>query len=165
MIEYLTDLKERDLLDVRELLIEYAKWLNLDLSFQGFSEEINTLPGRYSPPEGALILARVGEVAAGCVALRRLSPEVCEMKRLFVRSSFQGMGIGKQLVMRIIEEAIKRGYKFMRLDTLSFMKAARKLYTEMGFYPISPYYDNPLEGAEFMELNLENWSKSSPSRE
>ena len=159
MIEYITDLHERDLLQVRELLIEYADWINLDLSFQGFAEEINTLPGKYSPPEGALILARVDGMAAGCVALRKLSFQVCEMKRLFVRPSFQGMGIGKQLVVRIIEEAIKRGYKFVRLDTLPFMEAARRIYKEMGFYPILPYYDNPLEGVEFMELNLEDWSK------
>jgi len=159
MIEYLTDLEKRDLLDARKLLIEYADWLNLDLSFQGFSEEIETLPGRYSPPEGALILARVDGVAAGCVALRKLSSLVCEMKRLFVRPSYRGMGIGKQLVARIIEEAIKRHYQFMRLDTLPLMKDARKIYQDMGFYPISPYYDNPIVGAEFMELNLENWSK------
>ncbi|MDK2897017.1 MAG: hypothetical protein PWP04_1137 [Candidatus Atribacteria bacterium] len=156
MVEYLTDIDEQALLEIKKLLLAYANWLQLDLSFQGFEEEIKTLPGRYSPPTGALILARVKGEAAGCVALRKLSPGVCEMKRLFVRPEWQGMGIGKRLVQKIIQEARKRHYQFMRLDTLPIMGAARAIYQQMGFYPIPPYYDNPIEGAEFMELKLQD---------
>ena len=146
--------KDEYLEDVRKLLLEYAQSLNTDLSFQDFSKEFETLPGKYSYPEGALILALVDNELAGCIALRKLSEETCEMKRLFVREPFQGFGIGKELVNRIIEEGRKLGYSYMRLDTLPTMVKAQVMYVSLGFYDIDPYVYNPIEGTRYMELKL-----------
>ena len=140
--------------EVRQLFLEYAQSLNVDLSFQDFSKEFELLPGKYTHPHGALILAIVEGKAAGCIALRRLSEEVCEMKRLFVRESYQGLGIGRELVNRIIKDGKKLGYRFMRLDTLPEMKKAQEMYAAFGFYDISAYVYNPIEGTRYMELKL-----------
>lgn len=143
-----------DLLHVKELFIEYAKSLGVDLSFQGFEEELNSLPGKYAEPEGCIIIALVGETPAGCVALRKIDNRRCEMKRLYVRSGFQGMGIGKELAERIVNKAKELGYDYIRLDTLPTMKRAQKLYREMGFYEIEPYIFNPVEGTKYLEKKL-----------
>lgn len=140
--------------EVKDLFLEYAQSLNVDLCFQNFEEELNTLPGKYGPPDGVLILALIDDKAAGCVALRKISEDICEMKRLYVRDSYRGFGIGRKLVNTIIENAIKLNYKYMRLDTLPTMKEAQSLYTSMGFYDIEPYVYNPIEGARYMELRL-----------
>ncbi|HHV46771.1 MAG TPA: GNAT family N-acetyltransferase [Tissierellia bacterium] len=140
--------------EVKDLFLEYAQSLNVDLCFQNFEEELNSLPGKYGPPDGVLILALIDDKAAGCVALRKISEDICEMKRLYVRDSYRGFGIGRKLVNTIIENAIKLNYKYMRLDTLPTMKEAQSLYTSMGFYDIEPYVYNPIEGARYMELRL-----------
>lgn len=140
--------------EIKTLFKEYAASIGVDLSFQGFELELQTLPGKYSPPEGALILAIVNGIAAGCVALRRISDNICEMKRLFVRQEYRKLGIGKKLVSMIIEEGKRLGYSCMRLDTLASMKSAVALYQAFGFYDIEPYIYNPLEGARYMELKL-----------
>jgi len=134
--------------------LEYAQSLNVDLCFQNFEEELNSLPGKYGPPDGVLILALIDDKAAVCVALRKISEDIREMKRLYVRDSYRGFGIGRKLVNTIIENAIKLNYKYMRLDTLPTMKEAQSLYTSMGFYDIEPYVYNPIEGARYMELRL-----------
>ncbi|OGO77093.1 MAG: GNAT family N-acetyltransferase [Clostridiales bacterium GWB2_37_7] len=139
---------------VRQLFLEYAQSLNVDLSFQDFSKEFEMLPGKYTYPDGALMLALVDGKPAGCIALRRLSEETCEMKRLFVRESFQGLGIGKELVRLIIEEGRKLGYPYIRLDTLPSMKKAQDMYVLFGFYDIEPYVYNPIDGTRYMELKL-----------
>ncbi|OQB23888.1 MAG: putative N-acetyltransferase YsnE [Firmicutes bacterium ADurb.Bin182] len=145
----------RDLVDEAKLLfVEYARSLDTDLCFQDFQTELETLPGKYAPPGGALILAYIGSCAAGCAALRKLSDEVCEMKRLFVRDAYKGLGIGRGLAEKIIEEAAKLHYRFIRLDTLPSMKKAQELYRSLGFYDIGPYVYNPVEGARYMELKL-----------
>lgn len=138
----------------RTLFKEYATSLGVDLCFQNFDQELRELPGEYSPPEGVLLLAFQGQDLAGCVALRKISDDVCEMKRLFARPQFRGQGIGRALATRIIEEGRKRGYRRMRLDTLPSMKQAIPLYYSFGFKPIEPYRYNPVEGAIFMELEL-----------
>ncbi len=140
--------------EIRRLFIEYAQSLDIDLCFQDFDQELETLPGKYAPPMGALILAMVDGQPAGCIALRQLTDNICEMKRLFVRPDFRGLKIGSQLIAKIIKEAKDRQYKHMRLDTLSTMKNALKLYSSFGFYEIEPYIFNPIQGARYLELKL-----------
>ena len=140
--------------EVKQLFIEYAQSLNVDLAFQNFETEFKTLPGKYVTPDGALIIALVNGKAAGCVALRKIYEDKCEMKRLYVRDEYKGMGIGKKLITMIIEEAKFLNYHFIMLDTLPTMKKAQDLYTSLGFYDIEPYVYNPIEGTRFMELNL-----------
>jgi len=136
--------------DARTLFLEYARSLGVDLSFQNFDQEIASLPGDY---ELILIAREEGELA-GCVALRPLEPGCCEMKRLYVRDDFRGRRIGRALAERVLDEAGKRGYARMRLDTLPSMKAAIPLYRSLGFVDIAPYRHNPVKGARFMEVKL-----------
>jgi putative acetyltransferase len=139
---------------VRELFTEYANSIEIDLCFQSFERELAELPGKYSPPEGRLFLAMEDQHAVGCVALRMIDAGVCEMKRLYIRPSFRGQGLGRKLAIEIISAAREIGYKRMRLDTLSSMTPAIALYESLGFKRISAYYDNPSGCAVFMELNL-----------
>ncbi len=139
----------------RVLFREYEKWLGLDLCFQGFEEELSALPGKYSPPEGRLYLAFLDESPVGCIALRKIGPGVCEMKRLYLREAARGRGVGAALIGRIIDDARTIGYEKMRLDTFPpKMGKAVRLYTENGFYEIPPYYENPHHGVLYMELDL-----------
>jgi ribosomal protein S18 acetylase RimI-like enzyme len=140
--------------EVRRLLREYEVSLNVSLCFQGFEEELAELPGEYAPPRGRLLLACDGGQPAGCVALRELDEETCEMKRLYLRPEFRGQGAGRRLARSVIQEARTLGYKRMRLDTLAAMREAKALYESLGFKRIEPYYQNPLPGTEFMELEL-----------
>jgi putative acetyltransferase len=145
---------DKDIKTVKQLLIEYADWLEFDLCFQNFEEELTNLPGDYAPPSGCLLLARHNGKAAGCIALRKLSNSVCEMKRLYVKPKFRGLKIGRKLVETIIAEARKIGYTRIRGDTVPSMEAARALYASVGFKEISPYRHNPIEGAIYIELKL-----------
>lgn len=144
---------------VRELFLEYAKALSVDLCFQDFTRELQELPGKYAPPAGRLLLAYYNDDTsiaspAGCGALRPLSAESCEMKRLYVRPQFRGFAIGRALTLALISAAREIGYRAMRLDTLPEMQAAHKLYEELGFREIAPYCANPVEGVRYLELNL-----------
>ena len=141
--------------ETRSLFREYEAWLGLDLCFQGFKDELAGLPGKYAEPDGRLLLAFSDKRLAGCIALRKLDEDVCEMKRLFVRDGFRGQQIGVQLIERLIADARETGYKQMRLDTYpAKMGKAVKLYESHGFCEIPPYYDNPHNGVLFMELTL-----------
>ena len=144
-----------DLAQVRRLFRAYADWLGVDLCFQGFERELAELPGAYAPPAGRLLIARIGGEVVGCVGLRPLEPEVCEMKRLWVAPGFGGRGIGRALAERIVAAAREIGYQRMRLDTLpDRMPAAQHLYASLDFREIPAYYHNPLEGVVMLELVL-----------
>jgi ribosomal protein S18 acetylase RimI-like enzyme len=142
----------KDLDVVRALFRAYEASLPFDLSFQRFEEEVKGLPGSYAPPRGRMLLARRGGTVAGCVALRQIGADTCEMKRLFVLPAFRGRGIGKALAEAIIEEGRRMGYKRMRLDTV--LEPAKGLYRSLGFREIPPYQHVPVAGVVFMEQNL-----------
>jgi ribosomal protein S18 acetylase RimI-like enzyme len=138
----------------RLLIREYAASLGFDLGFQGFDRELAALPGEYAPPRGRLLLAYCDDWLAGCVALRELEPEVCEMKRLYVRPAYRGLQIGRSLAEHAIAEARQIGYGRMRLDTVPAMKRARGLYRSLGFQEIEAYRYNPIPGTVYLELVL-----------
>jgi ribosomal protein S18 acetylase RimI-like enzyme len=143
------------IVQAHELFLEYAKSLGFSLCFQNFDKELASLPGYYAPPEGRLLLATCQDQLAGCVALHKLQPGVCEMKRLYVRPQFRGKRLGRALADQIIAEARQIGYHRMRLDTVEpVMKAAVAMYRQIGFQEIDPYCANPIAGALYMELRL-----------
>jgi putative acetyltransferase len=147
---------DEDIRKARTLFEEYASGIGISLCFQNFDHELKNLPGDYAPPDGRLLLATEDDELAGCIAMRKLGPGMCEMKRLFVRPAHRGAGLGRVLVEQIIDEARKLGYTQMRLDTLpGRMDKAIALYQSLGFVEIGPYCENPVEGAKFMELNLD----------
>ena len=139
----------------RQLFLEYAAGIGISLCFQNFDDEVASLPGKYAPPDGRLLLAYLDDQVGGCIALRKLDDKTCEMKRLFVRPGFRGLSLGRQLVNAIVSEARVIGYKTMRLDTMpGRMDTAIALYQHIGFKEIAPYYDSPVAGTKFMELVL-----------
>ena len=149
-----SDVTELD--QVKALFREYANWLSVDLSFQGFEEELHNLPEpSYVAPVGKLFLAKVDGVPAGCVAVRHFENSTCEMKRLFVKDAFKGHGVGKALAARAIIGGRELGYKRMLLDTLAHMTRAINLYTNLGFQPIAAYYNNPISDAVYLSMMLE----------
>lgn len=151
-------LDSSDLDQVRLLFQEYAQALNVDLCFQHFDEELAGLPGEYAAPRGSLLLATVGGEIAGCCALRPLDgvdyASACEMKRLYVRPPYRGLGLGRMLAEAILEQARQAGFGCVLLDTLDDMEAARALYDDLGFEDIPPYYFNPIAGAHYLKVDL-----------
>jgi GNAT superfamily N-acetyltransferase len=150
-----------ELEQVRQFFRNYAAWLGVDLSFQNFDEEMASLPGRYSAPEGRLFYATVDGRGAGCVGIRLLSEGVCELKRLYVDPAFRGLGVGRDLALEAIRVARRIGYRKILLDTLPAMRIAVKLYRELGFDEAPAYYQTPVEGTQFLALDLENWSEDA----
>jgi ribosomal protein S18 acetylase RimI-like enzyme len=168
----------RDLTAVKSLFTDYASSLGIDLSFQNFTAELDSLPGLYAPPFGAIFLALASDSEAiGCVGLRPLPKKpkpkpyasreavedgvgygtqnkICEMKRLYCTPSSRGLGVGKALIEEVVGEAVRLGYEEMRLDTLPSMEGARKLYGKYGFEEMEAYYETPLEGTFFLRKKL-----------
>ncbi|HEX9544764.1 MAG TPA: GNAT family N-acetyltransferase [Pyrinomonadaceae bacterium] len=145
-----------DIQQARQLFEEYAAWLGINLCFQNFDKELAGLPGDYAPPNGRLFLADDGDEVVGCVALRKIGNRVGEMKRLYVRPAFRGRGLGRALTEKLIAEAKQIGYASLRLDTLpGKMDQAVAMYRSLGFEEVAPYYQNPVAGATFMELVLD----------
>ena len=140
--------------EVRTLFREYEAFLDVDLCFQSFEDELASLPGKYSRPNGDLLIGLDGKRTVGCVAVRELNAGVCEMKRLFVRPEARGTGLGRRLAQEIIVIARELGYSLMRLDTLDRLAEAMHLYETLGFRRTEPYYDNPLPGVVYWELDL-----------
>jgi putative acetyltransferase len=147
--------------EARKLFREYADFLKVDLCFQDFENELVQLPGAYSPPGGALLLAVDKSTTLGCVALRQVGEGVCEMKRLYVRPQGRGRRVGRALAEEVINEAVKLGYTTMRLDTLDWLVEAIHLYESLGFKRIPAYYKNPLSGVVYWELDLKEWSRTN----
>ena len=145
-----------DIAVAKGLFEEYAAWIAIDLSFQNFAEELKRLPGDYAPPAGALFLAWADARPAGCVAVRPLDDRECEMKRLYVRDAFRGLSAGERLAREAIEWARDAGYRRMLLDTLPSMRSAHRLYERLGFLEIPAYRFNPVAGARFLALSLED---------
>ncbi len=144
-----------DMLTARRLFQAYADSLDFSLSFQDFAAELAGLPGKYAEAAGgALLLGLLGGNVAGVVALRRLEPDICEMKRLYVGPEGRGSGLGRLLAEAVIAEARRLGYGYMRLDSLQRMQAANRLYDRLGFKDIAPYYDNPMPDTRYRELKI-----------
>ncbi len=143
-----------DIESIKLLFNEYAQSLEVDLCFQDFKYELDTLPGKYAQPDGRLYVAYWNNHLAGCVALRRYDDTRAELKRLFIRTEFRGLGMSKKLVQHVINDAKEVGYKQILLDTLNTMKPAISLYQSFGFKEIESYYENPLEGATYFSLDL-----------
>jgi putative acetyltransferase len=139
----------------RELVLEYARALGVELCFQNFSQELEALPTVYGPPRGFMLLARQLGASVGCVGVREFSVATCEMKRLYVRDRARGTGIGRALVVDAISRARAAGYRRMVLDTLIDMVAARQLYQALGFRECAPYYRSPLPGTIYMDLAMD----------
>ena len=138
----------------RGLFEEYAAGLGIDLYFQGFSQELETLSWMYGAPRGVLLLAELEGLPAGCAAVRPLEHGTCELKRVYVRPDFRGSGMGRRLTESALQAARKLGYARMRLDTLPQMAAAQQLYESLGFRDIPAYYGEPMAGQRFMEAAL-----------
>jgi ribosomal protein S18 acetylase RimI-like enzyme len=157
-IELLTPATPALLDEARAIFREYANSLDVDLCFQDFEAELASLPGEYTAPQGALLLATVDGEVAGCGALRPLPgcdyANACEMKRLFVRPAFRRFGLGRLLAQALLDRGLQAGYSAMLLDTLDDMEAARGLYASLGFEEIPPYYFNPIPGAHYLKAVL-----------
>lgn len=142
----------------RTIFLEYAASLSVDLAFQDFAQELDSLPGEYIEPRGALLLAWVNGEVAGCCALRPLDgsdyANAAEMKRLYVRPAYRGLGLGRRLTEGILDAARSAAYHCVLLDTLDDMEAARALYEDLGFVEIPPYYHNPHAGAHYLKVDI-----------
>jgi GNAT superfamily N-acetyltransferase len=157
-VHLITPQQAEDMAKVRDVFEEYAAGLGVALDFQDFESELDSLPGDYAAPRGALLLALIEGQVAGCCALRPIDnvdyANAAEMKRLYVRKAFRGFGLGRQLAEAILDAARAAGYHSVLLDTLDEMEAARQLYAELGFEESAPYYHNPLQGAHYLKVDL-----------
>ena len=154
MPEIVTAATTEDFAAAAELFREYAEWLNIDLSFQHFEEELLQIKEMYAHPYGAVILSKEGREYSGCVAVRKKDEGIAELKRMYIRPAFRRAGLGHLLLEKALSLAVELGYQKIRLDTLANMTPAIRLYEKAGFYSIEPYYFNPEKNALFFEKIL-----------
>jgi ribosomal protein S18 acetylase RimI-like enzyme len=147
---------DEEISGAKKLIVAYIQWLNQDLSFQNIDDELSNFPDKYSEPRGTFLIAKENSEVIGCVGIKKLENSICEMKRLFVNDRYRGNGVGKKLVEMIAEEAKRKHYEKMRLDTLDIMEEALNIYRKNGFYEIEPYYSNPADGVVYLEKILQD---------
>jgi GNAT superfamily N-acetyltransferase len=153
-LEYTIPVNEDQLTDAGNLFNEYANSLNISLDFQNFNEELKIISSMYGSPTGCLLLVYENDEAIACAAYRKIGDRICELKRMYIKPDFRGLGIGQKLVEILCDKAKLNGYSLMRLDTLDIMLPAIKLYRNNGFYDIDAYYHNPNEGVVYLEKLL-----------
>jgi putative acetyltransferase len=153
-LEFFSPESAKDYEQVKEIFKEYQVYLNIDLCFQRFDNELATLNEIYKPPKGAIILAKLNDQIAGCIALKPIEDNNCEMKRLYVKPMYRGHNIGKKLVELIIEYAKNNKYTLMKLDTVDKLVEAIDIYQKMGFKKTEPYVYNPLSDVLYFEKDL-----------
>jgi GNAT superfamily N-acetyltransferase len=153
-LEYTIPVNEDQLTDAGNLFNEYANSLNISLDFQNFNEELKIISSMYGSPTGCLLLVYENDEAIACAAYRKIGDRICELKRMYIKPDFRGLGIGQKLVEILCEKAKLNGYRLMQLDTLDTMLPALKLYRNNGFYNIDAYYHNPNEGVVYLEKLL-----------
>lgn len=154
MIDYISANTDEDYINAALLFKEYAAWLNIDLRFQQFDDELLKLKTMYGSPVGGIILCKIENEFIACVGIRKIDNNTAELKRMFVKPTYQKQGIGKILLRIAIQLAETRNYKTIRLDTLNHMTTAISLYKNHGFYEIPPYYHNPNKTALYFEMKL-----------
>jgi putative acetyltransferase len=152
MVDYLIANTDEEYCNAAILFKEYAAWLNIDLSFQHFEEELMQLKTMYGTPEGGIILCKAENEFIGCAGIRKIDNDIAELKRMFIKPAYQKQGIGKELLQKAVELATNLNYNIIRLDTLNYMTAAINLYKKYGFYEIPAYYHNPNKTAVYFEL-------------
>ncbi|MDN5201912.1 GNAT family N-acetyltransferase [Fulvivirgaceae bacterium BMA10] len=158
-MEFLVAKTEEDFNIGKALFLEYANELGIDLHFQNFEEELDSITKQYTSPSGALLLLKEKNKAIGCVGIRKLEGNIGELKRMFIKKEYRNKGFGKPLLKKGIEMAKVLNYHKIRLDTLPTMEKALKIYTAIGFKEIKPYRYNPIVGTKFLELEIKNWGK------
>jgi GNAT superfamily N-acetyltransferase len=146
--------QQRDMEVVRHIWREYEAFLQVDLYFQNFEEELASLPGRYAPPKGGLFMAMLAGECAGTVAFYPQSPEMAEIKRLYVREVYRGLGAGRALLQHAMEAVRAAGYAGVRMDSMRRLVSAGKIYEQMGFYEIAPFNHSPHDDAYYLELRF-----------
>ena len=146
---------------IAELFGEYTQYLVDNdpvfaeyLAIQKYDDELNDLEHKYGMPDGRLYIALDGDKAAGCVGLRKIDDDACELKRMYVRPEYRGRGLARFFGEMIMREGAEIGYKYMLLDTLPFLKAAQSLYKKLGFYEINRYNNSPMEDAIYMRYDF-----------
>jgi putative acetyltransferase len=154
MREYLIVKTDKEYNAAIRLFKEYAEWLNIDLGFQHFQEELQNLKAMYNSADGGIILCKEKDNFIACVAIRKIAKDIAELKRMYVQPAHQHKGIGKTLLEKAITLAVNCNYKYIRLDTLNHMTPAINLYKKNGFYEIDAYYNNPVSTAVYFEKKL-----------
>ncbi|ALJ00203.1 GNAT family N-acetyltransferase [Rufibacter tibetensis] len=154
-ITYRVAESHEDFQQSQAIIIEYLETLRIDLAYMNLPDEFATMSQKYGAQEGVLILALDGEEAIGCVGVRRLEPEIAELKRLYVRESHRGYKVGVTLFEKALENARSLGYTRIRLDVIPTLVKAKELYRSFGFYEVPPYFNNPVEGTAYMEKVLD----------